>query len=55
MNERNEHRITGIDIPFSDMVIFMVKAALASIPAALILAVLAGMVALVIAAMGAAG
>ena len=40
MNEQQEYRITGIDIPFFDMVVFMVKAALASIPAAMILGVI---------------
>ena len=41
-NETNEVRITSINMPFSEMVIFMVKWAIASIPALLILTILFG-------------
>lgn len=44
--------ITGIDIPFFDMVGFMVKWAIASIPAAIILILIGTFAAAIIAAIG---
>jgi hypothetical protein len=37
MQNDNGVRITGIDIPFNDLIIFLVKLALAAIPAMLLL------------------
>lgn len=42
-NEDNEVTIVDIRMPFWSMVVFMVKAALASIPAFIILAIIFGM------------
>ena len=44
MAERNQVQITDIDMPFISMVIFMIKWAIASIPAIFILTIAGGII-----------
>ena len=44
MENQNEVTITDIKMPFGSMVVFMVKAAIASIPAVIILMIIYGIV-----------
>jgi hypothetical protein len=46
--------VTNISMPFGSMVVFMVKWAVATIPALIILAIVIGVIMLFLAAMGAA-
>jgi len=43
-NEVNQITITDVKVPFLSMVIFMVKAALASIPALIVLAIIGAVI-----------
>jgi hypothetical protein len=54
MDNNNENRVTIVDVkmPFLSMVIFMVKAAIAAIPAFIILAIIAAIVIAVFGGMG---
>jgi len=54
METNNENRVTIVDvkIPFMSMVILMVKSAIASIPALIILAILGTLVASVLGGIG---
>jgi hypothetical protein len=44
--DNNSSNITGIDIPFGDLIILLVKLALAAIPAGILLALIGSLVAL---------
>jgi hypothetical protein len=50
--EAAEVRVTGIDIPFSDLVAFMVKLAFASIPAGMIVGFVLGLIYIFLQALG---
>jgi hypothetical protein len=49
MENQSEVTITDIKMPFGSMVVFMVKAAIASIPAVIILTIIYGVVAFMMA------
>ena len=49
MENQNEVTIADIKMPFGSMVVFMVKAAIASIPAVIILTIIYGIVAFMMA------
>jgi hypothetical protein len=49
MENQNEVTITDVKMPFGSMVVFMVKAAIASIPAVIILTIIYGVVAFMMA------
>jgi hypothetical protein len=49
MENQSEVTITDVKMPFGSMVVFMVKAAIASIPAVIILTIIYGVVAFMMA------